>query len=161
MPMKSLLGCMLVVLLGAATLPAQTVEESRGQGYLFIAPGAITDVHASRGSIHFGAGAEFALWNNFGVGAELGRLSAWRAFGDGIGVGSFDVNYQPRRSSRFSPFATTGYTVAIRNGHVNYFNYGIGAHYWYSKHQAIRLEFRDHLNSDGHIVEFRLGWAFH
>ncbi len=139
--------------------PAHAAEHS-AQGYIFVAPGAFTGGGDSRASIHLGAGGEGFIHNNLALGGELGYAAPWRDLNSGLGVLSLDGSYHFLRSEKLSPFFTTGYSLGFRSGHTNFFNYGIGANYWFRERQGIRLEFRDHVNDSGHIIEFRFAFAF-
>ena len=58
---------------------------------------------------------------------------------------------------------TGGYSLIFRGGHLNFFNWGGGFHYWFARHAGVRFEFRDHVYS-GYSIEhywgIRLGIAF-
>ena len=68
------------------------------------------------------------------------------AFAAGIGLLSVNgayhlVNREER--GRFVPFVTAGYTLGFRARTRNYFNWGGGATYWFSRRVGMRVEVRD------------------
>ncbi|HLK33430.1 MAG TPA: hypothetical protein VKT29_10095 [Terriglobales bacterium] len=151
-------GCVVLVAVLSASLAS--AQEHNGQGYLFFAPGVITSPGSSTSSLHFGGGGEGFLHKGIAAGAELGYLAPWDDFGGGIGLLSLDGQYHFGRGQRVVPFATAGYSVAFRNGHANLFNYGLGANIWLRARKGLRLEFRDHVDSSNHYIDFRIGYAF-
>jgi len=150
------LGFGAVVLLASSQLRAQ---DHQGQGYVFVAPGFVT-AGGTGGSLHFGGGGEGFVYHDLAAGAELGYVGRFSDYGGGLGVLSLNGSYHFLRDETLSPFMTAGYSLGFHSGHTNLFNYGFGANYWFKEHQGIRFEFRDHLNGSGHIVDFRVGFAF-
>jgi len=138
---------------------ANAQSESTGpRGYVFFAPG-VAD-HSS--TIHFGGGGEFPIYKGLGAGGELGYLAPTSYIRDGFGVFSLNGTYdflQGRRSAKVSPFATTGYSLGFRDGHVNGYNFGGGIHYWFADRMGLRAEFRDHVFEKTHFYGFRIGWT--
>jgi hypothetical protein len=131
-------------------------DTSRAQAHVFFAPG----LSSSGGSsfTHFGGGGE-ALIKRFGVGGEIGYMSPWGSFSDGVGVFSPNASfYMP--TGKLSPFVTGGYTLFFRNGTANGFNYGGGINYWFKERTALRFEVRDNVVSREHLVGFRVGLTF-
>ncbi len=146
---------------------AQPSDEHRGQGYVFFAPGfSSVSGLGTTGTAQVGGGAEGLVYKGLGVGAELGYLTPWRAFGDGIGVFSPDVSFHflpRRREGKVVPFVNGGYTLLFRSGHANGLNFGGGVNYWFRDHVGLRLEFRDQVQLQGitvHYVGFRVGLVF-
>jgi len=146
-------------LLLGSVLPALAADPA-GQGYLFVAPGVITGGGDTDASIHFGGGGEGFIHKNIAVGGELGYAARWADLGGGLGVFSLDGSYHFARREKLSPFVTAGYSLGFRSGHTNLFNYGFGVNYWFKQRQGVRFEFRDHVNDTGHIVDFRIAYAF-
>ena len=153
-----LLGCAFVVLLLTASLAA--AQEHNAEGYVFFAPGVITSPGSSAASLHFGAGGEGFLHKGIAAGAELGYLAPWSDFGGGLGIFSLDAQYHFGRGQRVVPFVLAGYSLGFHSGHINLFNYGLGANIWMKANRGLRLEFRDHVDSSNHYIDFRIGYAF-
>jgi hypothetical protein len=152
---RALLSLSAVLLAASSTLLAQ---DYKGQGYVFVAPGFVTpDTGAA---LHFGGGGEGFVYHDLAAGAELGYAARFSDFGGGLGILSLNGSYHFERDEKLSPFMTAGYSLGFHSGHSNLFNYGFGANYWFAENKGIRFEFRDHLNSVGHIVDFRIGFAF-
>lgn len=156
----TMLGCGLLILLVSASAPVAAAQEHNAQGYLFFAPGVITSPGSSTASLHFGGGGEGFLHKGIAAGAELGYLAPWSDFDGGIGVFSLDGQYHFARGERVVPFVTAGYSLGFHSGHINLFNYGVGANIWMRANKGLRLEFRDHVNSSNHYIDFRIGFAF-
>lgn len=154
------LRCWLLVLLLAAGAGMAAAQQHSGEGYLFFAPGVITSPGNSTGSLHFGGGGEGFLHKGIAAGAELGYLAPWNDFGGGIGLLSLDGQYHFNRGQKVVPFVTAGYSLGFRSGHENLFNYGLGANIWMRANKGLRLEFRDHVDSSNHYIDFRIGYAF-
>ena len=130
-----------------------------GQGYVFFAPG----VEASSGSgfLHVGGGGEARI-KRFGIGAEIGYLSAGRYREDGVATASSNISFQ-LAPGKWSPFVTGGYTLFLRSGgygHVHGGNFGGGVNYWFKQRTALRFEVRDNVLHDEHLVGFRIGLTF-
>lgn len=156
----TLLKCWLLALLLAAGASLAVAQQHNGEGYLFFAPGVITSPGNSTASVHFGGGGEGFLHKGIAAGAELGYLAPWRNFGGGIGLLSLDGQYHFNRGQKVVPFVTAGYSLGFRSGHENLFNYGVGANIWMRAKKGLRLEFRDHVDSSNHYIDFRIGYAF-
>ena len=139
-------------------------EDHRAQGYAFFAPGAIVGDGYSLGTAHFGAGGEGLLYKGLGLGAEVGYITPWRNFKDGIGMLSVNGSYHFNRNGKLSPFVSGGYSMAFRSGHVNLFNFGGGVNYWWHDRIGLRVEFRDHVYSEfsraTHFLGGRIGFSF-
>ena len=153
-----LLGCGFFILLFTASFAA--AQEHNAEGYVFFAPGVITSPGSSAASLHFGAGGEGVLHKGIAAGAELGYLAPWSDFGGGLGIFSLDGQYHFARGQRVVPFVTAGYSLGFHDGHINLFNYGLGANIWMKANRGLRLEFRDHVDSSNHYIDFRIGYAF-
>ncbi len=139
----------------------RTESEHDGQGYVFFGPGAITGDGYTTGMAHIGGGGEILIYKGVGIGAEVGYLTPWRDFRTGIGIISVDGSYHFNPTRRISPFVTTGYSLGVREGHVNLLNFGGGVHYWFLDRVGLRLEFRDHVYKDSdHFLSGRIGLSF-
>lgn len=157
---RKMLGCGLLILLVCASARFATAQEHSGEGYLFFAPGVITSPGNSTGSLHLGGGGEGFLHKGIAAAAELGYLAPWDDFDGGIGILSLDGQYHFNRGQKVVPFVTAGYSLAFRSGHANLFNYGVGANIWMRANKGLRLEFRDHVDTNNHYIDFRIGYAF-
>jgi hypothetical protein len=150
----------------AAAQTAQTKPEQlgAGQGYVFFAPGAVAASYGSSALLHFGGGIEARMYRGLGVGLELGMLGPPHAIGAGFGMFSVDALYTfGRRTAKLSPFVTGGYSLAFREGVASGVNFGVGAHYWFSRRVGLRFEARDHVMvayRDAHFLGARVGLAF-
>ena len=164
--MKSLLSVFIVLLLIPAAVPAQEErrsQESDGQGYAFFAPGAVG--FNGTGTYHFGTGGEFNIYRGLGMGVEIGYLTPMKNMGSGIGVFSANglYSFSTDLSSKIVPFVTAGYSLLFRSGYANAFNFGGGAHYWFSDRVGLRFEVRDHVSQavwEGHSIQGRIGISF-
>lgn len=164
--MKSLLIICCLLLLTPALLLAQDQDQkSKGQGYVFAAPGAIVGEGESASTLHFGGGGEFDIYQGLGLGAEIGYLSPIRQMSDGIGVLSINglYSFKGLANPKLVPFITGGYSLAFRSGTENAINFGGGVNYWFAEKVGLRFEFRDHLptsNISYHILQGRVGVNF-
>ena len=149
-----------VVLSTASRLLAQDTAEFYNHGYGFFAAGS----NSGSALMHFGGGGEAGIYRGLGAGAEIGYLTRFADFGDGFGVFSPNGVYQfPIASTKLTPFATGGYSLAFRSGTAHGFNFGGGVHYSLSDRSGLRLEFRDQVFDFGtfeHFYGFRLGISF-
>jgi len=66
-------------------------------------------------------------------------------------------DFQAPASSKLIPFATAGYSLGVRSGTINGFNFGFGANYWVADGKGIRFEFRQHRFVGRAFDEFRIG----
>jgi hypothetical protein len=148
------------MLLIVGSVTSAMAQEQNAEGYLFFAPGVITSRVNSSASVHFGGGGEGFLHKGFAAGAELGYLAPWRDFGGGLGIFSLDGQYHFARGQKVMPFVSAGYSLGFHSGHINLFNYGLGANIWMKHNRGLRLEFRDHVDSSNHYIDFRIGYAF-
>ncbi len=145
---------------------AGAVRAQSSNGYVFFAPGGVTCCGHTAMTLHFGAGGEAVLGAGIGLGAEIGALGPRQDFADGV-VGILSPNgyyhFARGRRVRADPFVTGGYTLLFRSGHENLFNFGGGFHYWLAGGLGVRVEFRDHVYSNGvtlHYWGLRFGLAF-
>src|SRR5262245_58801574 len=160
-------------LLIALSLPAlaQTSNSSRGQGYLFFAPGVAkgnsrlppeAPGQTARASIHIGGGGEGFVYKGIGLGAEIGAVGPWSDFGDnafGMGSANLSFHFLPGASERkLEPFVSIGYTLFFRAGVTHGVNAGVGINQWLNKKVALRFEVRDNVEGGhGHLIGFRIG----
>lgn len=164
-------GAAFAILLLSAVAQAQSVSNTAPQadvygrhhfqGYLFAAPGTYVGFSESAATMHVGGGGEALLYRGLGLGAEIGVLWALRG-SDPLGLLSVDGSYHFSRQHKLSPFLVGGYSVIGGEGRLNLVNYGGGVHYWFRENKGIRLEFRDHLYTDGterHLLSFRIAFA--
>ena len=142
------------------------VRAQRSNGYGFFAPGGVTCCGFTAMTLHFGFGGEVMIGKGVGAGAEIGALGTRDHFSNSV-VGAFSPNgyYHFVRSpdARVDPFATGGYTLIFRAGHVNLFNFGGGLNYWFHERLALRAEARDHVYTNGGTLHYwgvRFGLGF-
>ena len=154
MVVSILLGVQVVVM-------GQTSNEPRGWGYGFGAAGGTSG--GSEATLHVGGGGEGLVYKGLGLGAEIGYLSPFQQFGDGIGILSTNVGYHFVKPNRkLVPFVSGGFSLAFRNGSSGGGNFGGGVQYWMKPHLGLRFEFRDHIFSSDtpHLYGFRVGLSF-
>jgi hypothetical protein len=152
----------------SAAAQPESEKEHRGQGYVFFAPGGIFEGGYHTGTAHFGGGGEGLIYKGIGLGAEVGYLTPWRDFSQGIGMASVNGSYHFMRNRTVSPFVTAGYSLGFREGHINLVNFGGGVNWWMNDRIGLRLEFRDHIYSESHFnhtdrfhyLGGRIGFAF-
>jgi len=137
-------------------------QNSRAQGYAFIAPGN----SFGTSTLHFGGGGECDLYKGLGFGVELGYMAPTKSLRGGIGILSPNGRYAFRYfdDSKLIPYITAGYSLLFRSGTANAFNYGGGVDYWFADKVGLKVEFRDHLvfncRRDCHAYQIRLGFSF-
>jgi hypothetical protein len=173
--MKSAILEMLVLALLPCLAQAQSSGYSKGQGYVYVAPGRhIGQGWWSRMTVEIGGGGEGFLTRRFGLGADVGyvgNLAPDEKFFHGWGTPSINfVARFPRKgnNTRAEGFVTAGYTrvIAVTERDGNGVNFGFGFNWWLEKRAALRIEVRDHIYSLfrqdalGHIVGLRIGVAF-
>ena len=156
------------------SLAGQEPNRSRGQGYVFFAPG-VGGSHFGPGkaTLQFGAGGEGFIYRGLGVGAEIGpvgSLSTVRYGQDSygwidsvVGLGSVNLSYHllPSTTDRkLEPFVTAGYSVFFRAGISQGSNFGSGVNIWLNKNVAMRFEVRDHRSWYWQNLGFRIGATF-
>ncbi|HQR31799.1 MAG TPA: hypothetical protein PLK30_03610 [Blastocatellia bacterium] len=141
-------------------------SEHRGYGYVFVAPGVVSDGGYGTATMHFGGGGEGLIKGGFGVGAEIGGLAPVDGFSEGFGVFSAGANYHflnASQSGKIVPFVNGGYTMFFRNGVANGGHFGGGVNYWFKERVGLRFEVRDHIVSEipgTHFIGFRFGLTF-
>jgi hypothetical protein len=144
---------------------AQSEKEHRGQGYVFVAPGAISS-SGTTATLHFGVGGEGLVHKGLGIGGEIGYLGPARGLQEGVGLFSANGSYHFKNASasgKLVPFVTGGYSLIFREGKANGVNFGGGVNYWFREAVGLRLEFRDQVFTLGettHYYGFRIGLAF-
>jgi hypothetical protein len=160
---------LIFVILLAVLLPfdaAAQSNESRGQGYFFVAPGS-----ASGGglTLHAGGGGEGLVYKGLGVGGEIGYLRLDREGRDGVGFGvlSPHVSYNflsASKSGKIVPFVAGGYSLLfVSGGAANAIHFGGGLNWWLKNRVGLRLEIRDQIIPDApsfHLVGVRIGLSF-
>jgi len=162
----------MVISLSVATLaqisslkPTQsTTDVGNSYGYLFAAPGGTSD--GGGGTLHIGGGGEGVFKNGAGIGAEVGYITPFESFGDGLGIFSVNGSYHFLKSSKSEkvvPFVTGGYTGFFRGGYANGVNFGGGVNYWFKPRVGLRFEFRDNVflqEGSAHFLNVRVGLTF-
>jgi hypothetical protein len=144
----------------AAVAPPAAAQSARA--YAFAAPGQIwCSDGCSNATLHLGAGAEWYATDAVSLGAEVGYLSALTGFRGGLAVLSVNGSLHVGGRGRSRPFVTGGVTRVAVDG-PTLFNAGVGAHYWFSRRAALRLEVRDHVwlgdgGESAHLVGLRVG----
>ena len=134
-------------------------------GYLFFAPGGVSNSGPTEATYHGGGGVDAHLVKGLGLNLELGILGPKEYFSDFVGVFSAGGTYYLLRGKehRVEPFVAGGYTLVFREGHANLGYFGGGVNVWPLRRVGMRLEFRDHLYSHDPMVHFwgfRMGVAF-
>jgi|SRR5262245_8320233 len=162
--MKTLISTALLLI--ALSLPAlaQTSNSSRGQGYLFVAPGVVMGNSrlSSGASFHIGGGGEGFVYKGLGVGAEIGAVGQLPDFSNYyFGLGSVNLSYHFPPSAtepKLEPFVSLGYTLFFRAGLTHGGHAGFGVNRWLNKNVALRFEIRDDVEGGhGHLLGFRIG----
>jgi hypothetical protein len=144
---------------------AQSENEKRGQGYVFVAPGAISS-SGTTATLHFGVGGEGLVHKGLGIGGEIGYLGSARGLQEGVGLFSANGSYHFKNAGAYGklvPFVTGGYSLIFRGGKTNGVNFGGGVNYWFREGVGLRLEFRDQVFTQGettHYYGFRIGLVF-
>lgn len=107
-------------------------------------------------------GGEGIIAKGIGAGAEIGAIGPTASLGDSMAAISVNGYYHAihGKDLRLDPFFTGGYSLFVREGHMNLANFGGGIHYWFSRHFGIRAEFRDHVTSYANFWGFRFGVSF-
>ena len=162
--MKTLISTALLLIALSLSASAQTSDRSRGQGYLFFAPG-LADGNSripSGASIHIGGGGEGFVYKGFGVGVEIGAAGPLSDFSNHyFGMGSVNLSYHFLPSAtepKLEPFVSLGYTLFFRAGLTHGGHAGFGLNRWLNKNVALRFEIRDDVEGGhGHLVGFRIG----
>jgi len=137
---------------------AQTPDRSRGQGYVFFAPG-VGNYEVGKPNIHVGIGGEGFIYKGLGLGAEIGGVGRDRV----IGLGSANLSYHffpGTTDNRLEPFVTVGYSIFFRAGTSQGYNAGGGINVWLNKNLAMRFEIRNQHSHRFETVSFRIGVTF-
>lgn len=159
----SLIVIMMVLSIG---VQAQSGSDSRGLGYVFVAPGAAINRAGGSASMHGGVGGEGLVYKGLGVGGEIGYLGPIESPADGFGVLSANGSWHFRNataSGKVVPFVTGGWSLAFRSGSAHGGNFGGGINYWFKERIGLRLEVRDHVFNNftsTHFLGFRVGLTF-
>jgi hypothetical protein len=155
-----------VIILLMSAIPAAAFGQSQGErrswGYAFAGVGGASGSN-SGARFTAGGGGERLLYRGFGIGGEIGYVSAANSVGDGIGIGSVDLAYHFNNVGKVAPFVTGGASAAFRgSAAAGGGNFGGGVQYWPKDHVGLRFEVRDHIfSSDSpHLFTFRVGVTF-
>jgi hypothetical protein len=161
---KTIRSVILLFVLGAIWIPC-AFAETAGDGYAFFS--LDEPEGASLGeAVTVGLGGDALFYKGFGAGFDLGYLFPRRSVGDGIGLVSLNGAYHLKNriaGGRFEPFAIAGYGLAFRSGHLNLYDLGGGAIYWFSRHLGVRIDLRDYRSPryGEYDFAFRFGLAIH
>ena len=139
----------LMTLIACSLAPASA---QRTHGYVFAAPGGITDTDLDGPTLHFGGGAEIVLPRGVGIGGEVGVLSPGGKVLSSIGVASANAYYHFGPKGRIGPYVTGGYSLLFRGDSGSGANFGAGVNLWFFRSLGLKLEFRDHLVSAGGVT---------
>ena len=171
--MRQITGVLLIVISLSLTAAAQTASPKAKQttnkngysyGYIFAAPGGTSS--GGGGTLHIGGGGEGVLKNGAGIGVEVGYITPFESFGDGLGIFSVNGSYhflKSSKSEKVAPFITSGYTGFFRSGYANGVNFGGGVNYWFKPRVGLRFEFRDNVflqEGSAHFLNVRVGLTF-
>jgi hypothetical protein len=165
---KILFSIATVCIAAAHFAAAQDLNGSKGQGYVFFAPG-FGNIGPNKANIHIGAGGEGFIYKGLAIGPEIGAVGPWSTGGIGgfsdwvVGLGSLNVSYHflsKRSDQRFEPFVTTGYSIFFRAGVSHGANVGAGANLWLTRNLATRFEVRNQQSSWRDSTGFRVGLTF-
>ncbi len=144
---------------------AQTSGESKGHGYVYVAPGLVAP--EGEGTIHLGGGWERFFGRHVGLGLEGGFLGPVASLSDGIGAFSPNLVARIRaknNENRIEPFVTGGYSLFFREGIANGVNLGGGVNWWFKERVGLRFEIRDNVlistDETVQVVGFRIGLTF-
>ena len=162
-----------VSLIAFSTLaPAQQRELPRGLGYLFVAPGTVSDFYGRAKTLGFGGGGEWLVYRRLGAGFDASGLLIFRRNNTIAGFAPVSLNgtyhfVSPNRIRNLDPFVTAGYSIGIFGGGIDHgwFNFGGGANFWLREGLGLRLEFRDLVEPNSgiaddprdHFPAFRIG----
>jgi hypothetical protein len=151
----------LVLLIGLPTLSAAQSLEDRSQFYAFVAPG--TFVSEGAATMEFGGGAEWFVSEVLALGLD-GSIMLYPECFDcgGYLLGSVNGSYYPFAGSKLSPFVTAGIGAAAGEARVTLVNFGGGVNYWFRRGLGLRIEVRDHVDTDFavHNISLRVGFTF-
>jgi hypothetical protein len=161
--MQKLIWVALFTILLSSFALAQTSNERRVSGYVFAAPGRISDSDST--TLHIGGGVEGRVYRGLGVGGEIGFLGPASSLEDSFGIFSANGSYHfanATQSGKLVPFVTGGYSLFFREGTANAVNFGGGVNYWFKDRLGLRVEVRDHVLPEyrTHYWGVRLGLSF-
>lgn len=162
--MQKTIAALFLTLCAATSAFAQTGNDRRGQGYVFVAPSGFTS--GSTAGVHIGGGGEGLVYKGLGVGGEIGYAFPGESPDNGLGIASVNGSYHFKNASasgKVVPFVTGGYTLLFRSATANAFNFGGGVNYWFKERLGLRLEFRGHVperNEISQVYGFRIGLSF-
>jgi hypothetical protein len=149
-----------------AALMATTAAAQSSNGYVFFAPGGLTEGHHTAMTLHAGGGVDAIIAKGIGLNLEFGGIWPRECFSDCV-LGVFSpggtVYFRRGKENRLDPFVNAGYTLMFRSGHENLFYFGGGTNYWMTRKVGLRMEFRDHVStnySTAHFWSIRMGLAF-
>ena len=151
----------LVLLIGLPTLGAGQSLDDRSQYYAFVAPGAFISEGAA--TMEFGGGAEWFVSDVLAMGVDGSIMLYPECFNcGGYLLGSVNGSYYPVTSSKLSPFVTAGIGWAAGEARVTLLNFGGGVNYWFRPGLGLRVEVRDHVDTDFavHNISLRVGFTF-
>jgi hypothetical protein len=182
--MKKLIATASLLILFPMLALAQSAPSAdhayRGDGYLFFGLGNGTNYAINGRAIgsavveQVGGGGEVNLYSGFGVAAELGYAhwsqgpsgAAWTPSGDLL------LHFKRNKTRGLvDPFVfggVSGYIPTTYGARGSWaVNFGGGVNLWFSKHTALRLEFRDYATTSSHDLQpggnyasFRVGVTF-
>ena len=146
-------------------LSLASIATAQSHGYAFFAPGGASSSSHTEAIYHFGVGGDWVFWKGLGFSPELGYVNANQArFDSGFGVGSLNATYHFGRRAKLDPFVTAGYSAAFRTGYLNMANFGGGVNWWWRERMGLKVEFRDHVETEGggsyHLWGVRFGLTF-
>jgi hypothetical protein len=168
------LVCIATVLIAAMQCAAEeAVNSSKGQGYMFFAPG-VGNIGPNSLNLHIGAGGEGFIYKGLALGVEIGGVGPWPGttesgingpgFADWVvGLGSANISYHvlPKTTDRkLEPFLTAGYSLFFRAGVSHGTNVGGGANLWLRRNVATRFEVRTQQTRWRDSTGFRIGVTF-
>ena len=163
--MRRFWGCICFFVLFSCLGFAQERDKPRANYFFFAAPGVRHDTGSSTFGI--GGGAEGYVYRGLGFGFDAGGINTSSTTGvrnwSGMLTLNCILNFNPADKSKFSPFVIVG-TTAISGFDVPFgYNFGGGIQYWFHKHIALRVEFRDHVLTgmhNHHYPQGRIGISF-
>ncbi len=159
---KALVAMLAAVIVMA--LPQLAGAQNNGtQAFIFAAPGGESPGGSSL--LHLGGGAEgFLHGGPVAISGDLGYMTPMAHWGSGVGILDLDGGYHwNTRDKKITPFVSGGYTLGFRDGHFNAMNFGGGVNVWMSRHNGLRLEFRDIYHPGTYSFQYinvRIGLTF-
>jgi hypothetical protein len=113
--------------------------------------------------LEFGGGVEWFVSRVLAMGVD-GSVMVYPECLDcgGYLLGSVNTSLYPLRSNKVSPFVTAGIGAAGGDASVTLVNFGGGLNYWFRKGLGLRIEVRDHVDTQFavHNVSLRIGVTF-